>query len=138
LLLIFLVCFYIPLFVSAIKHYCDFEKSFYDRAHNNAELIKSFIKDSKPAFIYFNDGIHTTFTDYPIRQIFKDATNEQLLKINAILPEPIEFLFLHQYDWLFQMNKEQILSGKPIVNNEYQVYGYTNDSRIIVYRRSVK
>lgn len=138
LLLIFLVCFYIPLFVSTIKHFCDFEKSFYDRAHNNAEVIKSFIRDSKPAFIYFNDGIHTTFTDYPIRQIFKDATNEQLLKINTILPKPIEFLFLHQYDWLFQMNKEQILSGKPIINNEYQVYGYTNDSRIIVYRRSVK
>ena len=138
LLLIFLVFFYIPLFVSTIKHYTDYEKSFYDRAHNNAELIKYFIKDSKPAFIYFNDGIHTTFTDYPIRQIFKDATNEQLLKVNTILPKPVEFLFLRQYDWLFQINKEQIASGKPIINNEYAMYGYTNDGRIVVYRRSVK
>ena len=133
LFLIF-VSLYIPLSVSSIKHYIDFEKSFHDVAHANAELIRAFIKDLKPKFIYFNDGIHTSFVDYPIKQIFKDATNEQLFQVNEILPEPIEFLFLKQSDWLFQINKDKIAKQEPILNDQYKVYGFTNDSRIIVYK----
>ena len=127
---------YIPLFVSTINHYADYEKSFYNRAHGNAELVKYFVKDSKPAFIYFNDGIHSTFTDYPIKQVFKDATNEQLIQANSILPQPIEFLFLNQRDWLFQINKEKIIKAAPIINDEYKMYGYTADGSIVVYKRS--
>ena len=127
---------YIPLFISTINHYTDYEKSFYNRAHANAELVKYFVKDSKPAFIYFNDGIHSTFTDYPIKQVFKDATNEQLLQANSILPQPIEFLFLNQRDWLFQINKEKIVKAAPIINDEYKMYGYTADGSIVVYKRS--
>ena len=136
LLGMFLCFFYVPLFLSTINHYNYYERSFYERANRNAELIRNFVKDSKPAFVYFNDGIHTTFTDYPIRQIFKDATNEQILQVNDILPSPVEYLFLHQYDWLFQINKEKILMAEPILNNQYKMFGYTNDSSVVVYKYS--
>lgn len=138
ILLLVFVSLYIPLSISSIKHFSNFEKSFHDRARINADMIRAFIKDLKPAFVYFNDGIHTTFVDYPIKQIFKDATNEQLIQVNTILPEPIEFLFLRQYDWLFQINKDQIEKKEPIINNQYVLYGYTNDGRIVVYRHSSK
>ncbi len=130
----FLVFLYFPLFLSSIRHYIDYEHNFHKRAKFNDELIKSVVKDEKPAFIYFNDGIHTTFTQYPIRQIMKDATNEQLLKVNSILPEPVEYLFLRPSDWLFQNNKEMVLMGAPILNDSYKLYGFNNDAQIVVYK----
>lgn len=134
LLAIFFICLYIPLSISAIDQYIIYETKFHRRAKIHADLIRTFLGNQKPDFIYYNDGIHTTFLDYPIRQIFKDATNEQILKVNAILPKPIEYLFIKKYDWLYQVNKEKILNHKPIINNQYQEYGYTTDGSVAVYR----
>ena len=134
LLVSLFVFLYIPLFLSSITHYLYYESVFHLRAKQNDELIKSFVKDTKPKFVYFKDGIHTTFTNYPIKQVAKDATNDQLLHVNKILPEPIEFLFLRPNDWLYENNKESIVMGGPILNNQYKLYGFSRDGEIIVYR----
>jgi len=134
LVFIFFIFLYLPLFISSIKHYIAYEYNFHMRAKFNAEIVKSAIKNEKPEFIYFNDGIHSTFTDYPIKQVFKDATNEQLLKVNKILPKPIEYLFLRPGDWLFNSNQEQILKGLPILNEQYVMYGFQKESQTVIYK----
>lgn len=134
-LLIFALLFYwIPLFTSMLNTQLVLWNGYYTRANDNAKLVRAFIKDEQPDFIYFNDGIHTTFTDYPIRQVFKDATNEQLEQVNKILPKPIEYLFLRPTDWLFTNNKELILKGSSIINDQYSFYGFNKDAQVIVYR----
>lgn len=125
---------YLPLFLSSISHYLYTEGVYHNIAHVNAEIVKSFIKDEKPKFIYYDDGTHTTWDFYPVRQIFKDAINEQLLQVNSILPEPIEYLFLNTGDWLFRNNQEQILMAEPILNGLYSFYGVEKDARIVVYK----
>ncbi|MBI1858742.1 MAG: hypothetical protein HYR97_06500, partial [Candidatus Melainabacteria bacterium] len=130
----FFVCLYIPLSVSSIDQYTLYEKKFHTIAKTNADFIRFFLKDEKPAFIYFNDGIHTPFLDYPIKQIFKDATNEQIMKANTILPMPIEYLFLKQTDWLYRINKEKILNQEPLLDSKYVMYGYTEGKQVVVYK----
>lgn len=129
---------YLPLFLTMIVHNSYLETWYHDRAKNNAEMVKTFLQDSRPVFIYLNDGTHTTFTQYPVRQVFKDATNEQLIRVNKILPEPIEFLFLRTSDWLFKNNQQAILKGEPIINGQYKLLGYNNNAQIIVYKLAVK
>lgn len=137
LLLIVFIFLYMPLFLSSIKHYINYEDNFHRRAKFNDEIVKSVVKDEKPAFVYFNDGIHTTFTGYPTKQVFKDATNEQLLKVNSILPEPIAYLFLRPGDWLFNSNQESILKGLPILNDQYKFYGFNKNAQIVVYKLAI-
>ncbi len=109
---------FFPLFLTMIVHYINLEDWYHTTAKNNAEYIRYFVKDAHPAFIYFNTGTHTNFTDYPIKQVFKDATNEQLIQVNNILPEPIEFLFIRPTDWLFKNNQDLIMKGQPILNDQ--------------------
>ena len=131
ILFVFVWC---PLCLSMYNLQAALEQRYHYRAKMNREVVKAFINNNTPAFIYFNDGIHTTFTDYPIKQVMKDATNEQFLQINKILPEPIEYLFLKPNDWLFQENQEKILKNEPILNNMYKSYGFNNDYQIVVYK----
>lgn len=133
-LLIFIVCGYFPLFLSCIKHSLVFEKSFHLRAKLAADLIRSVIKDKDVKFVYNTEGTHTTFVDYPVQWIFKDATNEQLLQINEILPRPIDFLFLRSHDWLYKNNIEKIKIAAPILDNNYVFYGYNEQAKLIVYQ----
>lgn len=134
LLLLFFIFGYIPLYISSILQYQHFESMYYVSAKNNAEIIKKFIQNTYPKFVYFNDGTHITWDMYPVKQIFKDATNEQLQEVNKILPEPIEYLFLKSSDWLFKNNQDLILMGAPILNNQYMFYGFDKDAQIIVYK----
>lgn len=134
LLIFFLIFVYLPMFVSTLVQYVNYEEWFHDTAKQNATSIKKALKNQAPKFIYFNDGTHTIYVDYPTRWIFKDATNGQLLKVNEILPEPIEFLFLREGDWLFKINKEQILLGKPILNDKYKFYGVIKEPHTAIYR----
>jgi len=131
----FILIFYLlPLSLSMLNTQLILWNGYHTRAKNNAELVRAFIKDDHPMFIYLNDGAHTPFTDYPIRQVFKDATNEQLVQINKILPKPIEYLFLRPNDWLFANNKDLILKGLPILDNQYEPIGFNNEARVIVYK----
>jgi hypothetical protein len=131
----FILIFYLlPLSLSMLNTQLVLWNGYHTRAKNNAELVRAFIKDDHPMFIYLNDGAHTPFTDYPIRQVFKDATNEQLVQINKILPKPIEYLFLRPGNWLFENNKDLLLMGSPIINDQYKFYGYHKDAQVIVYR----
>ncbi|MBI3308251.1 MAG: hypothetical protein HYZ79_02630, partial [Candidatus Melainabacteria bacterium] len=59
---------------------------------------------------------------------------EQLLKVNDILPEPIEYLFLQPKDWLFKNNQEQILANKPILDDSYSLIGFDQEKHIVVYK----
>ena len=127
---------YFPLFLSMIDIQSQFWEAYHTRAKMNAEIVRSVVRDTNPKFIYFNDGAHTTFTDYPIRQVFKDATNDQLLAVNMILPGPIEYLFLRPSDWLFKNNQEIIQMGAPIINDQYKFLGVVKDQQVIVYRLS--
>ncbi len=134
-LLSFVLVFYcLPLSLSMLRTQLIIWNIYNQTAKSNAVLIKAFIKDEHPKFIYLNDGTHTTFTDYPICQVFKDATNEQLEIINKILPEPIEYLFLRPDDWLFKNNKDLILMTSPIINDQYKFCGYNKETQTFGYR----
>ena len=134
LIALIVVFIYLPLFISMINIQQYFWDIYHTKARTNDEIIKSFIKSEKPNFIYFNDGIHTTFTQYPIKQVMKDATNEQLLRVNKILPEPIEYLFLTPKDWLFQSNKDLIIMSEPILGGTYKMHGFDNQNQVVVYK----
>lgn len=136
-LLLFLLLFiYLPLFLSMINIQSQYWEAYHQRARMNADIVRSVAGATKPKFIYFNDGIHSTFTDYPLRQVFKDATNDQLLAVNMILPSPMEYLFLKPTDWLFKNNQELILMSAPIINDQYKFVGVVKDQNIVVYRLS--
>ncbi|MBI3591342.1 MAG: hypothetical protein HY094_08220 [Candidatus Melainabacteria bacterium] len=134
----FIVFIYVPLFLSSTIHFLRFEKGFHERAMINAQLIRSVIKNTDAKFVYMNDGTHTVFDDYPVRWIFKDATNEQLLQVNKILPSPIDFLFLRPSDWLFKNNQELISKGAPIIDGQYVLYGLNQDAHLVVYKLNKK
>ncbi len=125
---------YSPLFISTIVQYVYNEDYYHIPAKRRAELIEQVLGGSRPRFIYFNDGIHTTYVTYPVIQIFKDATNDQLMQVNKILPEPIEYLFLRSSDWLLQNNKDLIIQGKPILNGMYKPLGYNEQEHVVIYQ----
>lgn len=134
LLSLFLIFGYFPLFLTLVVHYTYLHEWYHNTAKNNAEIVESFIKGHSPKFIYITSGTHTSYTTYPVKQIFRDATNEQLLKVNEILPEPIEFLFLKPNDWLFKNNQEAILNEGPILDGKYKLFGYNNQAQVVVYK----
>ena len=125
---------WLPLFLSMLNVQNALWDNYHNRAARNSKLIKYFIGTDNPKFVYINDGIHTTYESYPTRQVFKDATNEQLIEVNKILPEPIKYLFLRPTDWLFANNKELILMGGSIVNDQYKYLGFSKDDQIVVYK----
>jgi hypothetical protein len=125
---------YLPPTLSILKTQVIFYDQYHNLAKTNALLVSEIIKNDKPKFIYLNDGTHTSFVSYPTIQIFKDATNDQLKQVNKILPEPISFLFLRQRDWLFEINKEQILKGLPILDGAYTFYTFEPTTRTVIYR----
>lgn len=134
ILSLFIIFLYIPLSLSMVLQANEYEVMYHNVAKGNASIVKSFIKDTSPSFIYYNDGNHITWDLYPMKQVFKDATNEQLLQINKILPEPIGFLFLKPTDWLFKNNENLIFQGKPILDGIYVPYGIDPNAKIVVYR----
>ena len=134
-LISFVLIFYcLPLSFSMLKTYLVIWNIYHETAKSNAGLVRAFIKEEHPKFIYLNDGTHTVLLDYPIKQVFKDATNEQLEQINKILPEPIEYLLLRPTDWLFQNNKDLILMASPIINDQYTFCGYNKETQTFGYR----
>ena len=125
---------WVPLFLSMLNAQLVLWDGYHDIAHKNAQLVRFFLKEDRPKFIYLNDGSHTVFEDYPVRQVFKDATNEQLLQVNKVLPEPVKYLFLKPSDWLFQNNKDFIVKGLPIIDNQYEFFGFNNEAQLVVYK----
>lgn len=131
LLVVFLI---IPLHLSMVNVQTTLANRYNFLASYNAQMISKFVGRDNPKFIYFNNGTHTTFLSYPTRQIFKDATNEQILEVNNILPSPIEYLFLTSNDWIFRNNSEQIMKGQPIINGKYHFVGYDKESQVVAYK----
>ena len=52
----FSVFIYFPLSLSITLQAISFENAYHDVAKTNLEIVKYFIKDMSPSFIYFNNG----------------------------------------------------------------------------------
>ena len=128
---------WVPLFLSMLNVQLVLWDGYHMRAKQSALFIRSVLKEDRPKFIYFNDGSHITFDLYPMQQVFKDATNEQLLTVNSILPEPIKYLFLKSNDWLFENNKDLIAEEKPILDGQYELherFEFSEEVQLVVYK----
>ena len=130
--------FYVPLFLTMFKHQISLLHRYNTLGSRTSKIITAFIRDSKPAFIYLNRGAHTHFISYPVRVVSEQATHEQFVKVNTILPEPMKFLFLTERDWLYQENREEIEQKKSIFNGQYAYQGSgvlpgKNQDKVMVY-----
>ena len=110
------------------------KEQYHSLAHKHSEIIKKSIGDTKPAFIYFVHGTHTTWDSYPTRVINQYISNDQLKELNLKLPRPIEYLFLIPKVTLSIENRELILTGQPIVDNLYTFHDVDLKNNIIVYK----
>ncbi len=133
-----LAIFFIPLFATMFVHQLALERRYHKVGTLHARIIQHFIRGYTPQFVYFNKGTHTTEISYPVRVVSQNATNEELLKINEILPEPIAFLFLRSNDMLYKNNRADIEAKKSILDGRYR---YENRIKIpeknvdiVVYR----
>lgn len=125
---------YVPLFNTAL-FIADWNRNLtFNHISKNTEIIKSIIGKSIPDFIYFTGGSNIVWDMFPVREIYMESSNEQITRINQILPKPIDFLFLNPNNNLFKQNQELILKGQPIIDNCYTFYGINQEAKIIVYR----
>ncbi len=132
--LIFFV--YVPLYNTAF-FIADWNKNLtYKHISHNTEIVKRFISELTPQFIYFTGGTNITWDMFPIREIYMEASNDQIKTINSILPSPIDFLFLNPNNNLFKQNQDLILKGQPIIDNWYTFYGIDAEDKIVVYKLS--
>lgn len=113
----------------------QWDKNYYHNlGQTNSNIVRKYVGDSRPMFVYFNIGQHTTWNLYPTRVILMEATNKQIKKLNSKLPKPIEYLFLQPTNNLFKENQALILNGKPIIDNWYTFYGLDSVNKVIVYK----
>lgn len=107
---------------------------YHNIAHKNSEVVKKFIGNSNPMFVYFTVGTHTTWDMFPTRVVLMEATNDQIKKLNLKLPKPIEYLFLNPKNNLFRINQDLILKGQPIIDNWYTLHDIDSGNKIVVYK----
>ena len=133
-ILTFLVLVYVPFFISEIK-VGEWSKGYYsDIARKNTQVVSNVLGDSKPMFIYFNNGIHTIWVSYPTRTIIYEATNALLKQINLKLSKPIEYLFLQPENILFKENEDSILKGEPIIDHTYTFHSVDTENKVVIYK----
>ena len=131
-----LIFFYISFYYTQFK-FAEWTKDYFSKtAHNNSEMIKRFIGDTKPMFVYFNDGTHTSWDSYPTKVIVLEFTNKLLKQVNSKLPKPISYLFLKPENQLYRDNFKLIVNKEPILDNWYTFYGFDGASNTVVYRLS--
>ena len=100
----------------------------------NTEIVKKYIGASRPIFIYSTSASFVTWDMFPTREIFAQAKNDYIKKINTLLPKPVEYLFITPKDYLFNENKDLILMAQPIIDNWYTFYGVDVVNNVVVYR----
>ena len=100
----------------------------------NTEIVKKYIGASRPIFIYSTSASFVTWDMFPTREIFAQAKNDYIKKINTLLPKPVEYLFITPKDYLFNENKDLILMAQPIIDNWYTFYGVDIVNNVVVYR----
>ena len=137
LLLSFVFLIYVPIFYCSKLIINKDETWAYDSAHKNTEIIKKYIQNSNSMFIYFTGGSHVTWELFPVREVFMEATNEKIKKINSVLPKPIEYLFLSPENILFKENQDLISKGQPIIDSSYTLSGVDSVNKIVVYKYSL-
>lgn len=125
---------YVPLFNTAL-FIADWNKALtFEHISKNTEIVKTIIGKSIPDSVYFTGGTNIVWDMFPVREIYMEVSNEQIKRINQILPKPIDFLFLNPNNNLFKQNQELILKGQPIIDNCYTFHGINPEARIVVYR----
>lgn len=134
LILSFIFIVYLPFYSSALLVTKWDKNIYYDIAHKSSEVVKKYIGNSNPMFVYFTVGTHTTWDLFPTKVILMEAINKQIKELNIKLPKPIEYLFLTPNNTLFKENQELILKGLPIINNMYTLQGVDIENKIVVYR----
>jgi len=134
ILIVFLVCVYFPYCFASIIVSAWNKDLYHNIAHKNMEIVRKFIGEYRPMFIYFHAGQHTNWDLYPTRVVLMEMRTEQLQEINKRLPRPIEYLFMQPANTIFKENQEQIMKGQPIVDNWYTFLGIDPENKIVVYR----
>lgn len=134
LLLSFIILVYIPIYFSSYLVINPDTSWYQDSASINSKIISKFIRGTKPMFIYIRGGSLGIWKLFPLREVFMEATNEQIKKINSILPHPIEYLFLQPGNQLAEENKSLILQGLPIIDGLYTYYGADIKNNFYVYK----
>lgn len=129
---ILLLCF--PLFYSAHKVTMWNKNHYYNLGTKYSGMIRKFLGDSMPSFIYFNLNSHAMCDLYPLGVIFMDASSDDIKKLNAKLPNPISFLFLKPQDKLFLQNQQDIINKQPIIDNWYTFHGVDTQNNVVVYK----
>lgn len=129
-----LIFVYFPVYYGGSKISSWNKKSMHEIIVKNTEIIKKYIGDSRPVFIYSTGASFVTWDLFPVREIFTQAKNDYIKKINSSLPKPIEYLFLSTKDYLFNENKDLILMAEPIIDNWYTFYGVDIPNNIVIYR----
>ncbi len=134
-ILITLILFvYVPVYSAGSKIMYSNKKLMYEHAMKNTEIVRKYINNSHPMFIYFARGTFAAWNLYPIREVFMEANSDVLKRLNSILPRPIEYLFIGLNDCIFKENRELILKGQPIIDNCYTFYGIDPGNKIVVYK----
>ena len=130
----FLLILYVPFYLGGLQ-VAQWNKDLYHNiAHKNSEIVRKFIGNLNPQFIYFHAGQHTNWDLYPTRVIIMDMSTDQLKLINKKLPKPIDFLFLQPENQLFQESQNLIMKGQPIIDNAYSYYGVDPENKVVVYK----
>ncbi|MBI2996284.1 MAG: glycosyltransferase family 39 protein [Candidatus Melainabacteria bacterium] len=133
-LLPLIVFVYIPFYYADIRAE-EWRKDFYSNtAHVYSKVIRKFVGESSPMFVYFNNGTHTSWDYFPTRIIVMEANNEKIKRLNKLLPKPIEYLFIQPQNLLFTENRRKILTSQPIIGGLYTFYGADQDTQVIAYK----
>jgi hypothetical protein len=110
------------------------KKLMYESAMKNTEIVRKYINNSNPMFIYFVRGAFVAWNLYPTREIFMEANSDVIKRLNLFLPKPVEYLFIGTNDSIFKENRELILKGQPIIDNWYTFLGVEAANNIVIYK----
>jgi len=133
-LMSFIIIVYVPFLNTSYKLEEWFKTLYSNKAAASTQMVKKYISNSKPDFIYYNTGTHVPWEMYPTRVINHPATSEDLIKVNKKLPSKIDYLFINSNDKLFKENKDLITNAKSIINEEYHFLGFDQETGVIVYK----
>ncbi len=134
ILVTFVLFVYIPVYSAGSKIMSWNKKLMYESAMKNTEIVRKYINNSNPMFIYFVRGTFVAWNLYPTREIFMEANSDVIKRLNLFLLKPVEYLFIGINDSIFKENRELILKGQPIIDNWYTFLGVDVANNVVVYK----
>lgn len=122
-LFLFVGWFYFPLAATMGWHQIVLARWYEEYGKSNTDFMRPYLSEHRPAFFYSSIGSYAPIEFYPSRQVILQATEEQFLALNEILPEPVGVLFLRASDWLFEAHADEIQKKKPLFGGRYLYAG---------------